>query len=400
MIDLEVEGGIVERSERKQIAEKGSTEPVNDWKKLTLILVWLIKTNFYKPSPVGKKEGPHSGLFSFFMKKPFFVIVGILLLPGVVNAGFLSFIGDLFEKAKLVSIEEKQVNAQTMDLLQAATNPDPNRAKGGGDITIVGSTALLSEDGPAGTALDVEEKTESGHISVYVVRPGDNLSTIAKLFGVTKNTILWANDIKGGVIQPGQTLVILPVSGLTHTVVKGDTIKSIAKKYKADEDEIAQYNLLDDDAKLAIGDKIIVPDGEISVVAPKISKVTNPWRKNSAGPTISGYYMRPIAGGTKTQGLHGYNGVDLANFRGAPILASAAGAVIISRSGGWNAGYGNYIVIQHDNGTQTLYAHLSKNLVSAGQNLAQGQVIGEMGSTGKATGVHLHFEVRGAANPF
>jgi len=321
-------------------------------------------------------------------------------MPQVVYAGFFSVFSSFFEKPAQVVVEEKLKNAQTMNLLQASGNPNPTLAKGGGDVTIVGGTALLSEDGPAGTALDVEEKVESGHISVYVVRSGDTLSSIAKLFGVTANTIRWANDIKNGIVQPGQTLVILPVSGVTHTIAKGDTIKSIAKKYKANEEEIVQYNLLQD-ATLAVGEKIIVPDGEITVVVPtKVATSKNPLKKGVGGPTISGYYLRPIIGGVRTQGLHGYNGVDLASSRGTPIMASAAGTVLVARSSGWNAGYGIYVVIQHDNGTQTLYSHMNKILTSAGATVVQGEVIGEMGATGKSTGVHLHFEVRGAANPF
>ncbi len=293
-----------------------------------------------------------------------------------------------------------------MTLLQAAVNLDPNPAKGGGDITVVGGTALLSEDGPSGTALEVEEKDgESSHISLYVVRAGDSLSSIAKMFNVSKNTIAWANDIKGGVVKPGDTLVILPISGVRHTVVKGDTLKTLAKKYKADADEIAQYNNIEIGGDLAVGDTIIVPDGEIapqpqSSGVGRTSSGTNPWRRSASGPLIENYYARPILGGVKTQGLHGYNGVDLASYFGAPIMASASGVVIISRTSGWNAGYGNYIVVKHDNGTQTLYGHLSKNLVGVGEIVTQGQIIGEMGRTGKATGVHLHFEIRGAANPF
>lgn len=111
--------------------------------------------------------------------------------------------------------------------------------------------------------------------------------------------------------------------------------------------------------------------------------------------------MRPVSGGVRTQGIHGYNGVDLASAYGAPIYAAAAGEVIISHSdGGWNGGYGNYVVIRHDNGTQSLYAHNSSNAVSVGETVTQGQVIGYMGATGKATGTHLHFEIRGATNPF
>jgi len=90
----------------------------------------------------------------------------------------------------------------------------------------------------------------------------------------------------------------------------------------------------------------------------------------------------------------------LASSYGSAILASADGEVIISKNSGWNGGYGDYIVVKHANGTQTLYAHLSQSLVSVGQAVKQGDIIGAMGSTGKATGVHLHFEIRGAKNPF
>jgi murein DD-endopeptidase MepM/ murein hydrolase activator NlpD len=110
--------------------------------------------------------------------------------------------------------------------------------------------------------------------------------------------------------------------------------------------------------------------------------------------------MRPVAGGKKTQGIHGYNGIDIGAPVGTPIYASADGEVIISRSGGWNGGYGNYVVIRHSNGTQTLYSHNSKNAVAVGDTVKQGDIIGFIGATGKATGPHLHFEIRGAKNPF
>lgn len=328
----------------------------------------------------------------------------LFILPVSVNAGVLASITDIFSKKAEVRQEVYQQNTQTMGLLQTTVTPDPNPAKGGGNITVVGGTALLSEDGPSGTVLDVEERMgESTHISLYVVREGDTLTGIAKLFNVSKNTIAWANNLKSSTLKPGDTLVILPVSGVRHTIVKGDTLKGLAKKYKADADEIAQYNSIISDSDLVVGGTILVPDGEIAVApAPKRvgSSGSNPWRRSVGGPLIEGYYTRPVTGGLKTQGLHGYNGVDLASYLGAPIMASAAGSVIISRSSGWNAGYGSYIVVRHDNGTQTLYAHLSKTLVGVGEQVSQGEVIGQMGRTGKATGVHLHFEVRGATNPF
>jgi len=250
---------------------------------------------------------------------------------------------------------------------------------------------------------------ESGHvvsndqISIYVVRNGDTLPAIAKMFGVTVNTIRWGNDLTGNTIKEGQTLVILPVSGVRHVVKKGDTLKSIATLHKGDFNEVLQYNNLSIDTKLALGDVIIVPDGEIVATATNSAKSSNNkgvGKKGASVPEYSGYYMRPVVGGVKSQGIHGHNGVDIASTLGSNILASADGEVIVSRNSGWNGGYGSYVVLKHANGTQTLYAHLSNTAVTAGDVVSQGQTLGYMGRTGKSTGVHLHFEVRGAKNPF
>lgn len=317
-------------------------------------------------------------------------------LPVGVHAGFFSFVANLFEPETKGAPNKVTVNSQNMALLQAALNPDPNPAKGGGDITIVGGTALLPESGPEGTLADINEHTGSDEISLYVVRSGDSLSQIAKMFGVSVNTIMWANDIRGP-IKEGDKLVILPISGVQHVVKTGDTVQTIAKKYKADLQEVLQFNNLTAEAKLAVGQTIIIPDGEIQ--APKATAPSNRAR-NTSGPHYEGYYMRPLAGGTRTQGLHGYNGVDIADVVGASVFAAAPGEVIISRNSGWNGGYGHYIVIAHNNGTQTLYSHLSEAIVPAGTTVFKGQVIGYVGSTGKSTGPHLHFEIRGAKNPF
>ncbi|MDO8590999.1 MAG: M23 family metallopeptidase [bacterium] len=283
-----------------------------------------------------------------------------------------------------------------MPLPQATLNPSPNAARGGGDITVVGDTALLPETGPSGTMVDIEEG-HSDQISLYVVREGDTLSQIAKMFGVSVNTIMWANNVSPKALHQGDQLIILPISGLQYTVKKGDTIKSIATKYKADANEIIQFNDLKADALLAVGTDIIIPDGEI--VTPKVSQLTASLRGTS-GPNYAGYYAKPLAHYVKTQGLHGYNGVDLGASAGTPIMAAAAGDVIVSKNYGWNGGYGEYVVISHSNGTQTLYSHMSENITYPGMRVSQGQVIGYVGSTGKSTGSHLHFEVRGAKNPF
>lgn len=310
----------------------------------------------------------------------------------------MSFVTSLFTQEAEAEINVSPVTSQNIGLLEATRNPNPNIGKGGGDITVVGGVALLSETGPEGTLADIEEN-QSMAISTYVVREGDTLGAIAKMFGVTTNTIAWANDISRGVIRPGQTLIILPISGVRHTIAKGDTIQTIAKKYKADVTEIAQYNHLTEHAKLAIGEIVLVPDGEIA--APPSNATGRPATlRGAGGPSYEGYYLRPVIGGRRSQGLHGYNGVDIASYLGAPVLSSAAGEVIVARSSGWNGGYGNYIVVAHPNGSQTLYAHLSSLAVSAGKSVTRGEIIGYMGSTGRSTGTHLHFEVRGAKNPF
>ena len=320
------------------------------------------------------------------------------VIPSNVHAGFFDILAKIFNGVREIRLEERPVNAQTMTLLQAATNQDPNPAKGGGDIAVVGGVALLSEDGPSGTIANVEDNPGTDNISVYVVRRGDSLSGIAKIFGVSVNTIVWANDIKGGKIDPGQNLIVLPISGVQHKVLKGDTLATLAKKYNADLSEIAQFNDLSPNSLIAIGETIIIPDGVVA--APSISSGGKKFVRGSNGPSYDGYYLRPVLGGRKSQGLHGYNGVDLAAPNGSPLLAAASGKVIISKNYGWNGGYGNYIVISHSNGTQTLYAHLSKNLVFGGASVVRGQIIGNVGSTGKSTGSHVHFEVRGAKNPF
>lgn len=289
--------------------------------------------------------------------------------------------------------------------LRAAINVDPNPNKGlGSSITTSGGTALLAYTGPAGTIADVASSMPpDDRISVYVVRSGDTLSEIADMFGVSVNTIMWANDLKSARdMHPGDTLIILPVSGIEHTIVKGDTLKSLAKKYGADADEIAQFNGLDHATPLKIGSTIIIPGGEIAAPAPRPSSsaiVRGPYL--GGGTLQAGYYSNPMPGAILTQGIHGWNGVDLGAARGTPIHAAAEGVVIVARNNGaWNGGYGNYVVITHTNGTQTLYSHMKNATVSPGQAVLGGQIIGYIGATGRTTGVHLHFEVRGAANPF
>ncbi|GMQ95516.1 MAG: hypothetical protein BMS9Abin13_633 [Patescibacteria group bacterium] len=316
----------------------------------------------------------------------------------VAHAGIFSFFGGLFDKTQQ-TIEKPYVNSQTASLLQAALNFDPNPSKGGGDITTTDG-AILPDTGPSGTIADLEESPKSSQISVYVVQEGDTLSQIAQMFDVSVSTIIWANDIGGSrIIREGQVLVILPVSGLEYTVREGDTAASIAKKYKTNAQEILKFNDIPDESKLVVGDTIILPGGKKALPA---------YRKSSGNVVRSGYYIRPVKGGRRSQGPHGYeySAVDLAVPYWTPIVASASGRVKISRgcynnkSIRCNGGYGVYIVIEHDNGTQTLYSHNIKNRVKRGWSVLQGEVIGYVGSSGRSTGPHVHFEIRGARNPF
>jgi murein DD-endopeptidase MepM/ murein hydrolase activator NlpD len=266
------------------------------------------------------------------------------------------------------------------------------------------SDVLQATAGPLRISTEDIDFPTSDTISVYEVKKGDTLSTVAKLFGVSKNTIMWANDLKSQSLSPGDTLVILPMTGIKHTIKKGDTVLSIARKYKADSDDIAKFNGLTDDSELAIGDVILVPDGEITIAPSnktKNGKTTGKSRilNSYSYSAPSGFLIRPTTG-RRTQGIHGHNGVDIAGPQGTPIVAAANGRVIVAKMGGYNGGYGNMIIMTHDNGVQTVYAHLRAIYVSGGQTISQGTVIGEMGNTGRSTGSHLHFEVRGAKNPF
>ncbi len=271
-----------------------------------------------------------------------------------------------------------------------------------------------------------------GSISTYVVKSGDSLSGIAQTYGVSVNTILWANNITNpSTIKQGTKLVILPVSGIQHTVKKGETLSTIAKKFGADATDIAQFNGISADTALVAGSTIIIPGGELSSTQAKSTKSSpdvstkptsgtsgssasathtgakmnfsdatgNPYRGGS-GAALPGFFSNPLPGALLTQGLHGWDAVDLGAPTGTPIHAAASGTVILSRSGGWNGGYGSYVILDNGKGIKTLYSHMSVVKAQDGDSVSVGEVIGYVGTTGDATGPHLHFEVRGAQNPF
>ncbi len=314
------------------------------------------------------------------------------------QAGFFSSFFSSDETLSETVEHSLNVLAVDIPLLTALQNPNPLGARGGAEVVV--DEDVLVATGPVGADVIAEQKSNDGEIRVYTVRDNDSLSEIADMFGVTTNTIMWANDLtKATGIHPGDTLVILPVVGVRYSVKNGDTIGSIAKKYEGDVEEILAYNQLISAKDLSIGDILIIPGGAMHAAPVRVAAQAQPVRVSGTSIASVGF-SHPAPGSVRTQGIHGYNAVDLANSMGTPIKAAASGEVIVSKDSGWNGGYGQYIVIKHADGTQTLYSHLSSNSVGVGAYVSQGQVIGGMGSTGKSTGSHLHFEVRGTNNPF
>lgn len=277
-------------------------------------------------------------------------------------------------------------------------SPEPST-----DAATVHESAIVAISPPDDDYLEQLSGKRSGVIE-YIVQEGDLLSFIASDYGVSQASIIWANGLKNAdSLKPGQTLRIPPISGVVHKVVSGDTAASLAKKYGADADRIIAYNRLPKDGSLSSGDEIIVPDGKLAT--PSVAGTAKGTAVKVASqfthlPDLGDYFLKPTTG-TITRGgaIHGRNGIDIANLYGTPILAAADGVVTIADPDGYNGGYGKYVKIVHPNGTETLYAHASKLLVTVGQEVTRGMKIALMGSTGRSTGNHLHFEVHGAKNP-
>lgn len=301
-------------------------------------------------------------------------------------------------------------------------------------VEVKEDSVVLQDISPAEEGVVVENinaKDDKPVITTYVVKNGDSLSSIASQFSISINTILWANDLnKKSLIKPGQKLTILPVSGVVYAVGKGDTLSGIAAKFDVNIDEIVSFNDLEDSKPIKIGMKLIIPNAELPLEksAPVVKKETAPVAKTTsvdkkievkeeAKPIttkidsdetlisenttdVGQYFTHPIPGSVLTQGAHGYNSVDFGAPVGTPVLASASGKVIVAKPSGYNGGYGKYIVVEHDNGTQTLYAHLSSVLVVVDDEVTKGEKIALSGNTGRSTGPHLHFEVRGGVNPW
>ncbi len=251
---------------------------------------------------------------------------------------------------------------------------------------------------PELASTEMTKRLRSG-IVAYTVQSGDTISTIAEDFEISVNTILWENGLSASsIIRPGDKLDILPVSGLSHKVARGETLAGIARLYGADEQNITEFNELADASALQTGQKLLIPGGKkaapATVRAPYtgISAIKDLVAAPNAKPVAGNMMNWPTAGHTITQYYSWrHTAIDIANKTGTPIYAADTGTIEYA---GWNTGgYGNEIVIDHGGGKKTRYAHLSKFYVATGDRVEKGQTIAAMGSTGNSTGPHLHFEV-------
>lgn len=272
----------------------------------------------------------------------------------------------------------------------------PGRSADPWDIPSPSSVLSASTEDP-----EISTSASTGYrdkIVEYSVQEGDTVSSIAEKFDISTDTIRWQNNLPSkDSIKVGQTLQILPVKGVSHKVQKGDTVYSIAKKYDTEAQGIVNFPfntfVNDETFELAVGQTIIVPDGvkpeeQLWQPVARVKQVT----PNAGTVVASGSFVWPTQG-TITQRYAWYHkGIDIANRAAPAVLAADAGRVVVA---GWpdNSGYGNRVIIDHGNGFRTLYGHMSRVMVTPGQTVNRGDQIGVMGSTGRSTGIHLHFEV-------
>lgn len=263
----------------------------------------------------------------------------------------------------------------------------------------------LSQDNVFRTQNTVKIRDE---VISYTVQKGDTISSIAEKFGVSEDTIKWANNLTSDSITIGDDLDILPVTGVAHKVAAGDTIYTIAKKYNINAQGIVDFPFNDfanpQTFSLVTGQIVIVPDGvkPEEQVKPQYSRQTYYATTGNASVADSGFAW-PVSGSIN-QGFAWYHtALDLGAPVGTPVLAAQSGSVAAVYTSGWNFGYGTHVIIAGDNGYSTLYAHMNGVNVSGGDRVTAGRtVVGWVGLTGRTTGAHLHFEVRsggGNVNP-
>lgn len=281
---------------------------------------------------------------------------------------------------------------------QSVESKSADSGRGGPEpLSLVLGMSSAADGGELVAQTQISEKPRA-EIVEYSVQNGDTVGTIASKFGVSEDTIYWENNITAKtLLKPGQTLKILPVTGVKHVVARGETVQSIAKKYDAASQAIADWPfntfVNDETFELAVGQTLMVPDG-VKPNEVQISPRQFIARQTPDAGTIaaSGSWVWPAQGRITQQFVWYHPGLDIANKEGPVVVAADSGKVISVLS--YNYGYGNHVIVDHGNGFTTLYAHLANFRVQQGQTIAKGAPIGVMGSTGRSTGTHLHFEIR------
>lgn len=309
---------------------------------------------------------------------------------------------------------------------------------GAGYVDLEGSFDQYASDAPLmadqeGYLTKVNPQTNIGDRSsmsdslMHSVISGDTISTIAAQYSLKQNTILWANNLDASsMLHINQQLIVPPVDGIYREVGKKDTVATIAKAFSVNSEDILKQNGLTADSKLAIGDQVFVPGAKPLVTSSSLvaretpARVSTTSRVNAAAVSTSAVADGAILEGTSetaigdkpfifptrgkiTNGYHaGHYAYDIGNRDRPAIWAAGVGTVVKAVSGcadvsyRCGGGYGNHLIVDHGNGLQTLYAHMTYPTVAVGDKVTQGEVIGKMGRSGNVrgiTGIHLHFEV-------
>jgi len=273
----------------------------------------------------------------------------------------------------------------------------------------VAETDVLVMNATTNTAVPKDRPRR--YVEQYTVKGGDSLGKIAQYYEIKVETLLWANKLTAkSVIKPGMILQVPPRDGVLVTVKKGDTLESLAKKYSADAADIVDHNWLEKPYTLAVGTELFLPNGELPAEKkPVYASSPTLYRTSSIGytatavdPNVGKFLSWPVGGPSKvSRGFFpGHYGMDIYPTGGKrPNVIAAAGGRVISA--GWGSGkyygFGYYAHVDHGNGYTTLYAHMSRLYVRAGQSVSRGTALGLIGDTGVAYGVHLHFELRRGA---
>lgn len=267
----------------------------------------------------------------------------------------------------------------------------------------IDTTVTTSADQPLAVDTNVFQTASSKlrpNIITYTVEKGDTLSTIGQKFGISVDTIKWQNNLTSDDVTTGDSLEILPVTGIAYKVESGDTVYSIGKKFNVDPQNIVEYPYNDfadpETFTLVTGQVIIVPNGvePSQQYLPSYQQQYAQVPENSGQAPSGGGFIWPVTGIITQYFSLYHNALDIAGPVGSPIYAARAGR-IVEASCGWNYGYGCHVFMDNGGGYQTMYAHMvTSPSVGVGEEVSQGQLIGYRGSTGNSTGPHTHFEIR------